>query len=72
MKKRVFAVLLGSVLAMGALVGCGGGASSDAPADDQQGTEGEAPAETEGETVKIKVGASPAPHAEILQEAKAG
>lgn len=70
MKKRVFAVLLGSVLAMGALVGCGGGASSDTPADDQQGTEGEAPAETEGETVKIKVGASPAPHAEILQEAK--
>lgn len=69
MKKRVLALLLGSVLAMGALAGCGGGASEQAPADDQQ-QQGEAPAQTEGETVSIKVGASPAPHAEILEQAK--
>lgn len=69
MKKRVLALLLGSVLAMGALAGCGGGASEQPPADDQQ-QQGEAPAQTEGETVSIKVGASPAPHAEILEQAK--
>ena len=68
MKKRVLALLLGSVLAMGALAGCGGGASEQPPADDQQQQEGEA--QTEGETVSIKVGASPAPHAEILEQAK--
>lgn len=70
MKKRVLALLLGSILAMGALAGCGGGATEQTPADDQQQGESEGPAQTEGETISIKVGASPAPHAEILEQAK--
>ena len=70
MKKRVFALLLGSVLAAGAFTACSSTTSEPAPADDQQQTEGEAPSQTEGETVSIKVGASPAPHAEILRQAQ--
>ncbi len=78
MKKRVFALLLGSVLAAGVFAGCGNTTSETAPTDDQQQTEGEAPSQTEGEapsqtegeTVSIKVGASPAPHAEILRQAQ--
>ncbi len=62
MKKRVFALLLGSVLAAGVFAGCGNTTSETAPTDDQQ--------QTEGETVSIKVGASPAPHAEILRQAQ--
>lgn len=70
MKKRVFALLLGSVLTAGVFAGCGNTTSETAPTDDQQQTEGEAPSQTEGETVSIKVGASPAPHAEILRQAQ--
>lgn len=70
MKKRVFALLLGSVLAAGVFAGCGNTTSETAPTDDQQQTEGEVPSQTEGETVSIKVGASPAPHAEILRQAQ--
>ncbi len=70
MKKRVFALLLGSVLAAGVFAGCGNTTSETAPTDDQQQTEGETPSQTEGETVSIKVGASPAPHAEILRQAQ--
>lgn len=70
MKKRVFALLLGSVLTAGVFAGCGNTTSETAPTDDQQQTEGEVPSQTEGETVSIKVGASPAPHAEILRQAQ--
>ncbi len=39
MKKRVFALLLGSVLAAGVFAGCGNTTSETAPTDDQQQTE---------------------------------
>lgn len=57
--KKFFALLLTGALALG-VVGCGG--SSDAPADDA--------ADTGAETITLKVGASPTPHAEILAAAK--
>ena len=58
--KRVFALLLSAALCA-ALAGCGSGSSS-APAS--------APASASaGETVTIKIGASPSPHAEILEAA---
>lgn len=56
--KKFFALLLTGALALG-VVGCGG---SDAPADDA--------ADTGAETITLKVGASPTPHAEILAAAK--
>ena len=60
--KRVFALLLSAALCA-ALAGCGSGSSSaSAPAS--------APASASaGETVTIKIGASPSPHAEILEAA---
>ncbi len=70
MKKRVFALVLSSVLTAGVFAGCGNTTSETTTTDDQQQTEGEAPSQTEGETVSIKVGASPAPHAEILRQAQ--
>ena len=68
MKKRVLALLLGTVLTAGVFAGC---SSSPEPekTDDSQKTEGEAPS-TKEESTTIKIGASPAPHAEILQQAK--
>ena len=39
MKKRVFALLLGTVLAVGALAGCGGTPSDSTPTEDQQTTD---------------------------------
>lgn len=68
MKKRVLALLLGTVLTAGVFAGC---SSSPEPekTDDSQKTEGEAPS-TEGESTTIKIGASPAPHTEILEQAK--
>ena len=60
--KRVFALLLSAALCA-ALAGCGSGSSSaSAPAS----TPASASA---GETVTIKIGASPSPHAEILEAA---
>ena len=72
MKKRVFALLLGTVLAVGAFAGCGSTPADSTPTDDQQTTDDQQQAEekTQGDTVTIKVGASPAPHAEILAQAK--
>lgn len=55
--KKFFAILLAGVLTMG-LAGCGGGAA-EAPADD-----------TSAEAITLKIGASPTPHAEILEAAK--
>lgn len=70
MKKRVFALLLGTVLAVGALAGCGGTPSDSTPTEDQQTTDDQQEAENKTEGSSIKVGASPAPHAEILAQAK--
>ncbi len=58
--KRVFALLLSAALCA-ALAGCGSGSSS-APASTPAST-------SAGETVTIKIGASPSPHAEILEAA---
>lgn len=54
--KKVFAILLTGVLTLG-LAACGG--SAEAPADD-----------TSAEAITLKIGASPTPHAEILEAAK--
>ena len=54
--KKLASVLLTSALSLGLLAGCGGAA--DAPAEDG------------GEALTIKVGASPAPHAQILESVK--
>ncbi len=51
--KKILAVLLAALLALGATA-CGGGGDTDG----------------DTETLTIKVGASPAPHAEILEKAK--
>ncbi len=86
MKKKVFgSALLAAVLAAGALTGCGGGgkettAATTAAATEAEttaaGTEADSSAAAEETTAaadltKIVVGASPAPHAEILNAAKA-
>lgn len=54
--KKFFAILLTGVLTLG-LVACGG--SAEAPADDAS-----------AEAITLKIGASPTPHAEILEAAK--
>ena len=78
MKKRVAALLLG--LAVASLAACGGQkaetkaesqveteAGSEKAAETEKATEA---AKAEGEAVKIKIGATPSPHAEILEAAK--
>ncbi len=63
MKKKLLAVVIGAIFVAGFATGCGKPAEetpAEAPA-----TEGEA-----GEKVVLKVGASPTPHAEILEAAK--
>lgn len=54
--KKFFAILLTGVLTLG-LAACGG--STEAPAED-----------TSAEAITLKIGASPTPHAEILEAAK--
>ena len=78
MKKRVAALLLG--LAVASLAACGGQkaetkaesqveteAGSEKAAESEKATEA---AKAEGEAVKVKIGATPSPHAEILEAAK--
>lgn len=72
--KKIFAFALAAVAAF-ALAACSSGTASTAPAE---GTESAASTETaaettapaSGEAVTIKVGASPSPHAEILEQVK--
>lgn len=83
MKKKFLSLLTAGVLVAGVITGCGG--TSEAPADTEAQTE-EAVEESNdaedteaasddtaasGETVTIKIAASPTPHAEILNQAKA-
>ena len=84
MRKRIAALLLG--LAVVSLAACGGQKADtktetkkETEAGSEKATENEKAAENEkateaaaasGETVKIKIGATPSPHAEILEAAK--
>ena len=84
MRKRIAALLLG--LAVVSLAACGGQKADtktetkkETEAGREKATENEKAAESEkvteaaaasGETVKIKIGATPSPHAEILEAAK--
>ena len=52
--KKILVVALSALLCLGVMAGCGG---DNKPADD-------------GQLVKLKVGASPTPHAEILAQVK--
>ena len=84
MRKRIAALLLG--LAVVSLAACGGQKANtktetkkETEAGSEKATKNEKAAESEkateaaaasGETVKIKIGATPSPHAEILEAAK--
>ena len=78
MKKRVVALLLG--LAAVTLAACGGKKAetkAETKVESEAGTEKSQESEkateaakAEGETIKIKIGATPSPHAEILEAAK--
>ena len=84
MRKRIAALLLG--LAVVSLAACGGQKADtktetkkETEAGSEKATENEKAAESEkateaaaasGESVKIKIGATPSPHAEILEAAK--
>ena len=67
--KKLTSLLLSGVLTAGLLTGCGGGTSSQPSTAPSAPQDSAAPSSSlEGTT--IKVGASPAPHAEILEVAK--
>ncbi len=69
--KKLASLLLSAALTVGLLAGCGGG-STDTPAPETTTpAESSAPAETTSlEGTTLKVGATPAPHAEILEVVK--
>ena len=65
-------IALAAVLALAiSVAGCGSAPASSAPASSDASPSSEAPAPSEGPSVVLKVGASPAPHAEILESVKA-
>ena len=69
--KKLVSLLLTGALACGLLAGCGGNASAPAPADTTTPVDTTAPAETNPlDGTVLKVGATPAPHAEILEVVK--
>ena len=68
MKKKLLALGLPAALTLTLLAGCSGSAKpSAAPSTDPSAAPSES---TPAQTVTLKVGASPAPHAEILEVAK--
>lgn len=67
MKKRLFALAL-SVVTCLSLAACGGGSNNAATSGAATSAATSTPASTEGTT--LKVGATPAPHAEILEQVK--
>ena len=69
--KKLASLLLSAALTVGLLAGCGGG-SADTPAPETTTpAESSTPAETTSlEGTTLKVGATPAPHAEILEVVK--
>ena len=70
--KKLVSLLLTGALACGLLAGCGGNAASTpAPADTTAPVDTTAPAETNPlDGTVLKVGATPAPHAEIREVVK--
>ena len=70
--KKLASLLLSGALTVGLLAGCAGGGTSSTPAPETTTpAESAAPAETTSlEGTTLKVGASPAPHAEILEVVK--
>ncbi len=68
MKKSVLSIVLVFALAAALLAGCGGAASPAAPVSTAAPAESTAPASAPAaQPVKLTVGATPAPHAEILE-----
>ena len=69
MKKKIFALALACAVSLSLLADCGAdnqpsGGNSQAPANSDAGTQASAPAEN----VTIRVGATPAPHVQILEQ----
>lgn len=78
MKKRITSIMLAFTLAAGAMAGCATKAEPEATKtettetkDDSANTTDAKTEETKAEDKTIKVGASPTPHSEILEQAKA-
>lgn len=74
MKKKILALLVTGILATGVLAGCGGSEDAVTSVEGIEGTEKGNAEDTEAgntENVEIKIAASPTPHAEILNQAKA-
>ena len=68
--KKLASLLLSAALTVGLLAGCGGSTDTPAP-ETTTPAESSAPAETTSlEGTTLKVGATPAPHAEILEVVK--
>ena len=64
--KKFVSLLLTGALAFGLLAGCGGGAgTAETPAGNTGAPSAETPA---GETVTLRIGGTPAPHVEILEQ----
>ena len=64
--KKLVSLLLTGALAFGLLAGCGGGAgTAETPAGNTGTPSAETPA---GETVTLRIGGTPAPHVEILEQ----
>ena len=69
--KKLASLLLSAALTVGLLAGCGGGSADTPPPETTTPAESSAPAETTSlEGTTLKVGATPAPHAEILEVVK--
>ena len=69
--KKIVSVLCSAALTVGLLAGCSGSGASSTPAPKETTPAATTPAQTTGlEGTKLKVGASPAPHAEILEVVK--
>ena len=64
--KKLVSLLLTGALAFGLLAGCGGGAgTAETPAGNTNTPSAETPA---GEAVTLRIGGTPAPHVEILEQ----
>ncbi len=71
--KKILALTLAAAACFALLTGCGSSASSTKSAGASAAASQSAAASTpaaSGDTVKLKVGATPAPHAEILEQVK--